>query len=421
MSTASTVTAPIDVPLYKSRWTITFAAAIGWFFDAYVITIYALTVPAMARSFHVSTVELSGVVGSVFLVGYTLGTIGFGMLGDIFGRKVMLGISIIGYGLATAITGFASGVIALAALRCLTGLAGGGELAIGAPYVNEVWSHNRRCSGVSFMYAFYPLGFLFAVGAFAVISPTFGWRAVYFFSIIPAAFILLFRMKLEESPRFQNVMSSMARDGKRQFGVITAIKNRNFRFRLLVGFLIFTSLTYGYYAMVFYIPSYVVTTYGLSANVGAPAVTALLMVFGVFGALSAGLLGDKVGRRWPAIIGAVTLMLSIYIWWGLTLPLFVFCLMVGVGGFLVAFEWAMGIVYVNELFPTEARAGGFGWSAGLGRVVSIAAPVVTQALSRSIGVAHAIEVSAAIWLTLVVGYLISHETHGVELMDRFSD
>ncbi|WP_407932564.1 MFS transporter [Acidiphilium iwatense] len=84
----------------------------------------------------------------------------------------------------------------------------------------------------------------------------------------------------------------------------------------------------------------------------------------------------------------------------------------------MAYEWAVGIVYVTEIFPTEIRASGFGWSAGLARIVSIAAPVMTQVLAGALGVAHAIQVSAVIWLSLIVGYLISHETRGTELADK---
>jgi len=85
---------------------------------------------------------------------------------------------------------------------------------------------------------------------------------------------------------------------------------------------------------------------------------------------------------------------------------------------VLGFEWTIGIVYVNELFPTEIRASGFGLSAGLGRIVSIAAPLVTQMLAGSLGVAQAIQISAGIWLLLIVGYLMSHETRGLELEDR---
>ena len=108
----------------------------------------------------------------------------------------------------------------------------------------------------------------------------------------------------------------------------------------------------------------------------------------------------------------------IFLWWGTVWSLPVFCLFAAAGGFVIGFEWVIGIIYVNEQFPTEIRASGFGWSVGLGRVVSIAAPVVTQILASSVGVAHAIQVSAFIWLSLIVGYSISEETRGTEIADR---
>ena len=51
-------------------------------------------------------------------------------------------------------------------------------------------------------------------------------------------------------------------------------------------------------------------------------------------------------------------------------------------------------------------------------LISIAAPIVTQTLANSIGVAHAIQLSAFIWLSLILGYWFSHETRGTEIVDR---
>lgn len=404
--------------LKKAKWTVTLAASFGWFFDAYVITIYALTIPLISKEFHVSTSLLAGGLGSIFLIGYTIGTIAFGSLGDIFGRKAMLGISIVGYGVATALTALAGGVFSLAILRFLTGLGGGGELAVGAPFVSEVWDRRHRSTGVGFMYSFYPLGFVFAVLMFHLIAPIWGWRAVYVFSLVPAAVILLLRLRLEESPRFQRIISQIEAGHTKKLTLLKAAANPILRYRILVGFLIFVSLTYGYYAMVFYIPAFVVHTYHLSPATGAAAVTALLQVAGVVGGLTGGFLGDRIGRRIPAIVAAILLVITILYWWGTELSLTGFCIMTVIGGFLIAYEWAVGITYVTEIFPTEIRASGFGWSAGLARIVSIAAPITTQMLASAIGVAHAIQVSAIIWLSLIVGYLISHETRGTELADR---
>jgi putative MFS transporter len=215
--------------LRSIRWTVTLAASLGWFFDAYVITIYALTVPLLAAEFHLATNILSGAIGSIFLFGYTIGTIGFGVSGDRFGRRVMLGVSVVGYGVVTALTALASGIGSLAAFRFLTGLGGEGELSIGSPYVTEVWSRNNRSIGIGIMFAFYPLGYLFSILVFRLVTPIWGWRAVYLFSLVPALIILALRFRLEESPRFSAVLSELRRTNSRRVGMVEASRDRSFR------------------------------------------------------------------------------------------------------------------------------------------------------------------------------------------------
>lgn len=402
------------------RWTVTLAASLGWFFDAYVITIFGLTIPLIATEFQVPTTTLSGLVGSIFLVGYTIGTIAFGVCGDRFGRRVMLGISVIGYGVVTALTAVAGGLGSLAFFRFLTGVGGGGELSIGSPYVTEVWGRNSRSIGIGVMFSFYPLGYLFSILVFRLVTPGWGWRAVYLFSLVPALLILVLRIRLEESPRFSAVLSELRRTNSRRVGMIEALRAAIFRLRVLAGFLIFVSLTYAFYAMAFYLAAFVVKEYHLDPATEAIIAPISFEIGGLVGGLAGGFVGDLIGRVRPAITVAIFGIAVTFLWWGVQWSLPVFCLLAACGGFVIGFEWTVGIVYVNEQFPTEIRASGFGWSVGLGRVVSIAAPVVTQALAASIGVAHAIQLSAFIWVFLIVGYLISDEMKGTEIADRIT-
>lgn len=107
-------------------------------------------------------------------------------------------------------------------------------------------------------------------------------------------------------------------------------------------------------------------------------------------------------------------------WWATICSLPVFCLFAAAVGFIGAVEWTLRLVYAKRALPTGIRASGFGWSAGSGRIVSIAGSKVTPALAALMGVAHAIQVSALIWISLFVGYLISRETAGLEIEDRVS-
>jgi MFS family permease len=187
---------------------------------------------------------------------------------------------------------------------------------------------------------------------------------------------------------------------------------------LLSGVRIFISLTYSYYAFAFYIAPYMIERCHLRAAQGVVVVLALLAFSSLIGGLAGGMIGDALGRRKPAMVVSFLIAACTIAWWEGTWPLPMFCLPTMLTGLLGGAMWSLSIVYVNELFPTEIRASGFGWSSGLGRVVSIGAPIVTQALASAVGVAHAIAHSACIWIPLLIGYWISHETVGLEISDR---
>src|SRR5581483_8663738 len=86
---------------------IAFSSGLGFLFDAYVVNIYSFVLPLIVVSFSLSTTA-AGVIGSVMLAGYTLGTFAFGWAADRFGRKDTLGASICLYGITTALSGLAA-------------------------------------------------------------------------------------------------------------------------------------------------------------------------------------------------------------------------------------------------------------------------------------------------------------------------
>lgn len=75
----------------KDALTVALAAGLGYGFDAYAVNIYGLVLPTIAASLAIGS-KTAGVIGSIFLIGYTLGTIGFGVAADRYGRKDTLGV-----------------------------------------------------------------------------------------------------------------------------------------------------------------------------------------------------------------------------------------------------------------------------------------------------------------------------------------
>src|SRR3954462_404655 len=114
----------------RQAWLVAVSAGLGFMFDAYVVNIYSFVLPLIAADFALSD-GAQGLIGSVMLTGYAIGTYAFGWAADRFGRKGTLGASIMVYGVTTAASGLAPGPGSFAALRFVTGIGGAGELAVG--------------------------------------------------------------------------------------------------------------------------------------------------------------------------------------------------------------------------------------------------------------------------------------------------
>ena len=159
-----------DGPPSRQAVLVAVAAGLGYMFDAYVVNIYSFVLPLIAITFALSTTA-QGIIGSVMLLGYAVGTFCFGWAADRFGRKNTLGASILLYGVTTAASGLAPGAGSFAALRFLTGIGGAGELSVGVPYTTEVWPRRSRAIGAGgIIFSLYAAGAILALLASLVLA-----------------------------------------------------------------------------------------------------------------------------------------------------------------------------------------------------------------------------------------------------------
>lgn len=187
---------------FKDAMGVALAAGVGYGFDAYAVNIYGLLLPSIMASLAIST-NGAGIIGSLFLIGYTIGTIGFGIAADRFGRKDTLGLSIVMYGITTALGGIGTNVIWFTAMRFLTGVGGAGELAVGAPYTCEMFPTKYRAIGTGgIMFSLYSCGYIVAGLVALFVAPSLGWQWPFIFAIVPSILTFYFRRKLQESAHF---------------------------------------------------------------------------------------------------------------------------------------------------------------------------------------------------------------------------
>src|SRR5579884_2051486 len=104
----------------KYGWRVVLFSAAGWFFDGYVINVWPLAIPFVMTDLHL-TVQDIGIVTTVYVAAYTLGTLAGGTFADYVGRRSVLSFSVLVYMFVDALTAVAQGFWSLSIFRFLTG------------------------------------------------------------------------------------------------------------------------------------------------------------------------------------------------------------------------------------------------------------------------------------------------------------
>jgi len=403
---------------FKQALLVAIASGLGYGFDAYAVNIFGMLSPMMMKELNISITAI-GVIGSLFLVGYTLGTVFFGYLADRVGRRQSLKFSIALYGTTTVLGGVVSNLYAVTGLRFLTGVGGAGELAVGAPYTAEMWPPKYRALGTGgIMFSLYSLGYIVAAIAALAIVPTYGWRWAFIFAAVPAALVFWLRTTLEDSPRFREAQEEMEKLVKSQ-GIKHPKENiwriPGAKKRIVIGWLLYTANACGYWGVTYFLTIFMMRKFNVTLS--ESIFYAMLFYVAQFFLSFIGTgLSDLIGRRPAGIVGAL-IMIACTIMASTADNLNTFLiyggLMVGMLGWL----WGVGDTYLSEFFRTSVRGTGFGIMVGGGRAVSILAPLLVGWGIAEYGPTGPFLATAGLWILTIIGYLIGPETAGKELED----
>jgi MFS transporter, putative metabolite:H+ symporter len=350
---------------FKQALFVAVTAGLGYGFDSYAVNIYGLVLPEIKKTLHINEAQ-AGYIGSIFLLGYTIGTIGFGFAADRWGRKNTLGASILLYGVTTSLAGLTTNIAAFTGLRFLTGVGGAGELAVGAPYTAEVWPAKTRAIGVGgVIFSLFSLGYVLAAGVALVLVPHFGWQSSFLVAIVPAVLLFLIRRGITESHRDVEVQAS--RTAKPRLWHLAGVRRR-----LVAGWLIYTANAVGYWSMTMFLTTYIVKKFHAGPIEAIRYALVFFLLQAVFAFLGTAL-ADSIGRRPSAILAAVIEIVSTVLA-ATSESLDHYLIFGAIAIATLGWLWGVGDTYISELFLTVLRGNGFGIAVGGGRVVSIAAP-----------------------------------------------
>jgi len=132
--------------LNRYQWLVVIVACLGWLFDTMAQQLFALGRRDAMRDLlgsgatAASIGEQAGYATSIFLIGWALGGVIFGVMGDRIGRVKTMTMTILGFTVFTGLSFFARGIWDFNAYRFVCGLGVGGQFGLGVALV-------RRASG----------------------------------------------------------------------------------------------------------------------------------------------------------------------------------------------------------------------------------------------------------------------------------
>ena len=327
------------------------AGFLGWTLDAFDFFILVFTLPAIAREFGVNVPDVAYAIFLTLAMRF-IGAYLFGRLGDKFGRKPILILDIVCYSVLGTAAAFAPTLAIFLVLRAVFGVAMGGEWGLGSSLTMESIPPQSRGFVSGILQSGYPTGYLLASIVFGVFydetffGVTLGWRAMFLFSLLPAALVLFIRTHVPESPAFAEAQM------KPKPGFLTTL-GANWRLSvftvvLMMFFNLFSHGTQDLYPVFLQkqhqFNHHTVSLVLIVANLGAIA-----------GGLSFGYLSEKIGRVNAITIASLLALPVIPLWaYGssaATLAIGAFMMQIAVQG-----AWGVIPAHLNELVPGAVRA-----------------------------------------------------------------
>ena len=324
------------------------ASYLGWTLDAFDFLLITYVASDIAKSFGTNTKGVTFVITAT-LVMRPLGAFIFGRLADRFGRRPILMLDVALYSIIAFASAFAPNLTIFIILRCLFGIAMGGEWGIGASLTMEHVKPEARGFVSGLLQTGYPTGGMIAGVVSGLLLPHFdteiGWRVCVMTSVIPSLLVLYIRRNVPESPTF--AQSRAPRDNtfailRSHWGIAL------FAIVLMTGF---NTLSHGSQDLY---PKFLRDQIHL-----APALSSFIGSVGPLGAivggLTFGMLSQRIGRRRAITISAILVLPLIYFWVFFSvnpsvLAFTAFLLQFGVQG-----AWGVVPAHLNELSPHDAR------------------------------------------------------------------
>jgi putative MFS transporter len=322
-----------------------------------------------------------------------IGTAGQGQFSDRFGRRFIYQFNLLLFGVFTILGAFAPSVTLLIICRFIAGIGLGAEQPLAFAYAGEYSPKAIRGRVLAIVHfiggaCVWPIGTLLVLSLSGVLdTPDHIWRGVWLIIGIGALVVWVFRFTLPESPRYLathgrgkealDVLGRLGIAGPTEPLTTDAASNtksdpfgvvfRLFPKRVIAGMICFTAFFGVAIGLGAWLPNmmnakgFSVTKslqYTLAMNFAVPCASIFMMY-----AL------DKYGRKITSVCAFVGAGIMAIVFGSTGTPM-----QLMIAGFIMVFFVQVAgnsmQIFASEVFPTNARASGFGWAAGVGRLAT---------------------------------------------------
>jgi len=189
------------VPLNIEHWKLVVVLVLALTIDVMKPASIAFVMPGMAHEYAIG-MSRAGYLALSALIGTAAGSVVWGRLADVFGRRAAILLSALLF-MGTAICGTMPSFEWNLVMCFMMGAAAGGMLPIAFTLMAEtVPARHRGWLLVALGGAGTSAGYLAASGAAALLEPSFSWRALWLLNLPTGALIVVLNRFIPESPRF---------------------------------------------------------------------------------------------------------------------------------------------------------------------------------------------------------------------------
>jgi MFS family permease len=419
-----------EVSVYQ--WVVLVVACAGWIFDIYENQIFMFVRGDMLGQLlgaapNSPQVKSAGEnINSLFLIGGAIGGIGFGMIADRFGRSRAMVLSILVYASFSAMTAAAHAVWQVAVLRFLVATGTGGEWAVAAALVSEVFPKRARAHASAIFHASSVLGGL-AAGLVSIATGT-HWRLAFLIGLLPALLVFVVRYAIRESGGHVAADAGGVEPAPAQpqpephHGFSEFWSNRAYRTRALLGLVLAGVGLIAYWAIYGAgqdLAREFLLAHGTPAEQAGPAAKRAYGLYqlggGAVGMFAMGPLCAYLGRRKAFVVMQVGALVAtaLLCFAASTYALLIVFLMVM--AFFVNGMHAGYAVWFPELFPARLRATGSGICFNGGRVLAASGLAFSGWLKGRVDLPIAVVCIAGVYVVGIVAATLLPETRDAGL------